>query len=155
MHYELVQSLIVSQLLRRLRLIKLKYSGLNYHSDLATCGSSGRRWPSKLRTARASAVLWSDNLKHLDLMSPTAGPPKKSTNFDRKLAMRISIKQSSSLKRGDQNQEKEKPSKTLPSTRTISAVLPPSSETGRTWATRVVRFFSSSATPLNAVPPEQ
>jgi hypothetical protein len=33
-------------------------------------------------------------------------------------------------------------------------VLPPSSETGRTWATRVVNFFSSSTTPLNAVPPE-
>ena len=41
----------------------------------------------------------------------------------------------------------------LPSTRTISAVLPPSSETGSTCATRVVSFFSSSTTPLNAVPP--
>jgi hypothetical protein len=43
----------------------------------------------------------------------------------------------------------------LPSTRTISAVLPPSSETGSTCATRVVTFFSSSTTPLNAVPPDQ
>lgn len=42
----------------------------------------------------------------------------------------------------------------IPSTRTISAVLPPSSETGRTCATRVVTFFNSSTTPLNAVPPE-
>lgn len=46
-----------------------------YHSDLACCTSSGKRWPSNLRTASASAVLWSDNLKHLDRMSPTAGPP--------------------------------------------------------------------------------
>lgn len=46
-----------------------------YHSDLAADGSRGNRCPSNLRTAKASKVLSSDNLKHLDLMSPTAGPP--------------------------------------------------------------------------------
>lgn len=49
----------------------------HYHSDLACCGLIGKRWPSNLRTARASEVLSSANLKHLDRMSPTAGPPKE------------------------------------------------------------------------------
>jgi hypothetical protein len=48
---------------------------------------------------------------------------------------------------------KERNFKNEPRTRTISDVLPPSSETGSTCATRVVNFFSSSTTPLNAVPP--
>lgn len=52
-------------------------------------------------SSRASASVW-----HLDLISPTAGPP---------------------------------------STRTISAVLPPSSDTGNTYATRFVSCFSLPA----------
>ena len=44
-----------------------------------------------------------------------------------------------------------------PRTRTISAVLPPSSETGRTWVTDSApgRFASSRAQLLRAVPPEK
>lgn len=48
----------------------------SYHSDFAVFASCGNRYPSNVLTARASKVLSSDNLKHLDLMSPTAGPPE-------------------------------------------------------------------------------
>ena len=45
------------------------------------------------------------------------------------------------------------PYRTVPSTLTISDVLPPSSDTGSTCATRDVSAFSSSTNPLKAVPP--
>lgn len=115
-----------------------------YHSDLAWRASSGKRWPSNLRTATASEVLLSANLKHLDRISPTAGPPNTQSgpvrNNNRR-SRRIEFE------KYDWNY--------VPRTRTISAVLPPSSETGRTCATRVVKFLSSSTTPLKAVPPEK
>jgi len=63
---------------------------------------------------RTSPPWSSANRRHLDRMSPTAGPP---------------------------------------STRTISAVLPPSSETGSTCATRVVSCRRWPARLLKAVPP--
>lgn len=56
--------------------VKWSYMGMSYHSDLAVLASCGNRYPSNVLTARASKVLSSDNLKHLDLMSPTAGPPE-------------------------------------------------------------------------------
>lgn len=51
--------------------------------------------------------------------------------------------------------ERMSPTAGPPSTRTISAVLPPSSETGKTCETLVVYDEKYSATPLNAVPPEK
>ena len=51
--------------------------------------------------------------------------------------------------------ERMSPTAGPPRTRTISAVLPPSSETGRTWATREEREERDAATELKAVPPEK
>lgn len=59
-------------------LLPVRYRVETYHSNLAFAGSRGKRWPSNLLTANASDVLSSDSLKHLDLMSPTAGPPVRS-----------------------------------------------------------------------------
>ena len=51
------------------------------------------------------------------------------------------------------HRDRRSPTAGPPSTRTISAVDPPSSETGMTCVTLLVRVMSSWTTPLNAVPP--
>eukprot|EP00951_Prasinocladus_malaysianus_P022876 scaffold192987_cov37-Prasinocladus_malaysianus.AAC.1 len=90
-------------------------STISIHSRLASEASFlFSLWPSSLFTALDSESLASASLRHLDRMSPTAGPL---------------------------------------STLTISAVLPPSSDTGRTWVTFLVSDWKAEATLLKAVPP--
>lgn len=64
-------------------------------------------------------------------------------------ALASSLESSDSLK----HRLRISPTAGPPSTRTISAVLPPSSLTGKTCATRVVHALSDATNPLNAVPP--
>ena len=53
------------------------------------------------------------------------------------------------------HRERMSPTAGPPSTRTISAVLPPSSDTGSTCATRGVSVLSGAARLFIAVPPEK
>lgn len=127
---------------------------MHYHSDLASFGLSGKRCANNVLTASPSEVLLSDNLRHLDLMSPTAGPPITNDINNQNIYL---LGKLPSIKPQLVERIKENPSccklgnymnlscinvqclitkdhyfLDLPSTRTISAVLPPSSETGRT-----------------------
>eukprot|EP00958_Prasinococcus_capsulatus_P017323 scaffold1947_cov207-Prasinococcus_capsulatus_cf.AAC.10 len=74
-------------------------------------------------------------------MSPTAGPPG-------------SPQEQTDVSTASPPQPRPRSQHNLPRTLTISAVDPPSSETGNTCVTRVVNCTRSLATPLKAVPPE-